>query len=118
MLAQVEITFSNSMIEAWWRSLKHQGLFLNQLDSLAAVQRLVTFYVGQHNAVMPHSAFKGQTPNEIFFGTGAGLQTSCGARGGRPQPLVTIEVAARGNFRTRLGNGSSARLLFEHGQAR
>ena len=73
VLAQVEISFSNSMIEAWWRSLKHQWLFLNQLDSLAAVQRLVTFYVGQHNAVMPHSAFKGQTPNEMFLGTGGAV---------------------------------------------
>ncbi len=23
-----------------------------------------------HNDVMPHSAFEGQTPNEVFFGTG------------------------------------------------
>jgi len=33
----------------------------------------VTFDVGQHNAVMPHSAFDGQTPNEVFFGTGDGV---------------------------------------------
>ena len=39
VLAQVEVTFSNSMIEAWWRSLKHNWLFLNQLDSLAAIDR-------------------------------------------------------------------------------
>jgi len=24
VLAQVDVTFSNSLIEAWWRSLKHQ----------------------------------------------------------------------------------------------
>jgi putative transposase len=35
ILAQVEIAFSNSMIEAWWRALKHQWLYLNQLDTLA-----------------------------------------------------------------------------------
>lgn len=70
VLAQVEVSFSNSMIEAWWRSLKHQWLFLHRLDSLEAVRRLVTFYVGQHNAVMPHSAFRGQTPNEVFLGKG------------------------------------------------
>src|SRR5207253_7450653 len=28
VLAFTELRFSNSMIEAWWRSLKHQWLFL------------------------------------------------------------------------------------------
>ena len=70
VLAQVDIPFSNSMIEAWWRQLKHQWLFLNQLDNIRRVQRLVAFYVREHNSVIPHSAFKGQTPDEIYFGTG------------------------------------------------
>ncbi|XZE46673.1 hypothetical protein SH467x_001967 [Pirellulaceae bacterium SH467] len=29
ILAQVDIVESNSMIEAWWRQLKHQWLYLN-----------------------------------------------------------------------------------------
>ena len=49
VLAQVEIKLSNSMIEAWWRVLKHNWLFLNQLDTLATVTKLVAFYVDQHN---------------------------------------------------------------------
>ncbi len=69
VLAQVEITFSNSMIEAFWRSLKHSWLYLHSLDSIAALHRLIEFYVKAHNEVMPHSAFEGQTPNEMFFGT-------------------------------------------------
>jgi len=68
-LAQVDITFSNSMIEAWWRSLKHQWLFLNPLDTISTVRKLVEFYVNEHNSVMPHSAFRGQTPDEMYFGT-------------------------------------------------
>ena len=70
VLAQVDISHSNSMIEAWWRQLKHQWLFLNQLDNIRRVQRLVAFYVREHNSVIPHSAFKGQTPDGIYFGTG------------------------------------------------
>ena len=70
VLAQVEITFSNSMIEAFWRSLKHSWLYLHSLDSIAALHRLIEFYVKAHNEAMPHSAFEGQTPNEMFFGTG------------------------------------------------
>jgi hypothetical protein len=28
------------------------------------------FYVDEHNMRLPHSAFRGQTPNEMYFGTG------------------------------------------------
>jgi putative transposase len=70
VLAFTELKFSNSMIEAWWRSLKHQWLFLHALDSVTTLRRLVAFYVQEHNQVLPHSAFRGQTPDEMYFGTG------------------------------------------------
>jgi putative transposase len=70
LLAFTELKCSNSMIEAWWRALKHQWLFLHSLDSVTTVRRLVAFYVDQHNRVLPHSAFRGQTPDEMYFGTG------------------------------------------------
>jgi transposase InsO family protein len=70
ILAQVEVGFSNSIVEAFWRSLKHQWLFLNTLDTVARVRALVEFYVSEHNTKMPHPAFAGQTPDEMFFGTG------------------------------------------------
>jgi len=79
VLAQVEIAFSNSMIEAFWRSLKHQWLYLNSLDSLARLRTLVEFYVEQHNTRMPHAAFHGQTPDEIYFGTAANLPAELAA---------------------------------------
>ena len=59
---------SNSILEAWGRSLRHQWLYLNTLDTLAAVRRLVAFYVQQSNEVMPHSALNGRTPDEVYFG--------------------------------------------------
>ena len=70
ILAQTEIRYSNSLIESWWRVIKHQWLFLNTLDTAASVGKLVAFYVDQHNSHLPHSAFKGQTPDEMYFGTG------------------------------------------------
>ena len=70
VLALVEVAYSNSIIEAYWRSLKHEWLFLNSLDSVNAVEKLVRFHVEQHNSVMPHSAFRGQTPDEMYFDTG------------------------------------------------
>jgi putative transposase len=71
LVAQTEIHFSNSMIEAWWRSLKHQWLFLHQLDSIARVRSLIEFYVAEHNTRLPHRAFDGQSPDEMYFGTGS-----------------------------------------------
>ena len=70
ILAQTEIRYSNSLIESWWRVIKHQWLFLNTLDNATSVRKLVAFYVQQHNSHLPHSAFKGQTPDEMYFGTG------------------------------------------------
>jgi transposase InsO family protein len=70
LLAQTDISFSNSLIESWWRALKHQWLFLNTLDTISRLEKLVAFYVNEHNTRLPHSAFRGQTPNEIYFGTG------------------------------------------------
>ena len=83
MLAQVDVTFSNSMIEAFWRSLKHQWLYLNSLDSIMRLQALVEFYVEQHNTQMPHAAFSGQTPDEIYFGTAANLPAELAAARGQ-----------------------------------
>jgi len=85
VLAMTELTFSNSMIEAWWRSLKHGWLFLHPLDTAATVRRLVGFYVAEHNGRIPHSAFEGQTPDEMFFGTGASV----------PDQLAAARKAAR-----------------------
>jgi transposase InsO family protein len=85
VLAQTEIRSSNSMIESWWRVLKHQWPYLNQLDSLKTVEKLVAFYVEQHNSHLPHSAFKGQTPDEMYFGAGDRV----------PKKLEAARLAAR-----------------------
>jgi len=70
VLAQVEMSFSNSMIEAFWRSLRHAWLYLHNLDDMATLRRLIAFYVRAHNETMPHAAFHGQTPDEMYFGNG------------------------------------------------
>ena len=70
ILAQVDVTFSNSMVEALWRSLKHSWLYLHSLKNIESLRRLVDFYMRQHNEVMPHAAFAEQTPDEMYFGGG------------------------------------------------
>ena len=85
LLAMTDIMFSNSLIESWFRSVKHQWLFLNTLDTVTAVEKLVSFYIAEHNRVLPHSAFKGQTPDEMYFGTGDAI----------PEELDAAKEAAR-----------------------
>ena len=48
----------------------HQWLYLNHLDSVQTVRKLINFYVEQHNTRLPHSAFEGQTPDEMYYGIG------------------------------------------------
>ena len=79
VLAQVEVSFSNSMIEAFWRSLKHSWIYLHTLDNFTGLGRLIEFYVAAHNEVMPHAAFNGQTPNEMYFGTGVAVPAELAA---------------------------------------
>ena len=85
ILAQTAVLFSNSMIESFWRVMKHQWLFLNRLDTVSALERLVRFYVQEHNSRLPHSAFAGQTPDEMYFGRGDGV----------PEELAAARAAAR-----------------------
>ena len=85
VLAQIDIVESNSILEAWWRSLRHQWLYLNTLDTPAAVRRLVAFYVQQSNEVMPHSALNGRTPDEAYFGRAENI----------PAKLATARKVAR-----------------------
>jgi putative transposase len=85
VLALTELQFSNSLIEAFWRQMKHQWLFMNTLHSVAAVRRHVATYVAAHNSQIPHSAFHGQTQDEMYFGTGEHV----------PGKLAALTSAAR-----------------------
>ena len=85
VLAQRDVLSSNSMIEAWWRQLKHNWLYLNEFEGMTQLRSLIEFYVAEHNGKIPHSAFDGQTPDEMYFGTGEGV----------PQRLADARAEAR-----------------------
>ena len=46
------------------------GVMSRELGTVSTLETLVTFYVDEHNTQLPHSAFRGQTPDEMYFGTG------------------------------------------------
>ena len=106
LLPFTELKFSNSMIEAWWRSLKHQWLFLHPLDSVATIRRLVTFYVDEYNHVLPHSAFRGQTPDEMYFGTGDAVPAD-----------LTLRAAAARRARVAANRSASCETCPSHNAA-
>jgi putative transposase len=85
LLAFTELKFSNSMIEAGGAPSSINGSFSTRWIVSATVRRLVAFYVDQHNRVLPHSAFRGQTPDEMYLGTGDAM----------PADLTSRAAAAR-----------------------
>ena len=48
IVAQIQISFSNSMIEAFFSRLKHGWLYLNDLRDFATLEKLISFYVQEH----------------------------------------------------------------------
>lgn len=68
IVAQVDVRQSNSMVEALWRQLRHQWLYLHSLDSFAGLERLVAKYFEDHNSLIPRAELGGRTPNEAHAG--------------------------------------------------
>ena len=109
VLAQTEIHFSNSLIEAWWRILKHSWLFLHSLSTATQVRSLVEFYVAEHNSKIPHSAFDGQTPDEMYLGTGDAVPITLAREGVGPARQIGGQSSAA-MLRLRLTAAGSAPL--------
>lgn len=65
-VAHFEISFSNSIVEALFHSLKHNYLFHHEITKLTKLKRHVNFWFSQHNEKMPHTAFNGETPLERY----------------------------------------------------
>jgi len=67
LIAQKDICFSNSMVEAVNKRMKYDFLFRNQLLDFDHTQRFLETAVIQYNN-RPHSALFGLTPQEVFNG--------------------------------------------------
>ena len=69
LVARRDIVFSNSMIEVFFRSLKHHFLFNQKIKSKEHLVKKVSFYVKQHNEVIPKPFLNNATPLESYTGT-------------------------------------------------
>jgi putative transposase len=68
LIAQRDIPFSNSTIEAFNKIMKHQFLLPKNLENRKQVIRALTEDVPTYNAVRPQFSLKGNTPEETFEG--------------------------------------------------
>ncbi|MBX9769178.1 MAG: hypothetical protein K2X47_18020, partial [Bdellovibrionales bacterium] len=66
VVAQFEISFSNSIVEALFRQIKNNYLYHKDIYTFKAPNRYASFWFNKHNEVIPHTAFKGETPFERF----------------------------------------------------
>lgn len=69
IFAQVDVKYSNSMVEAFFRSIKNNYLYKKIINTLDDFERSVKFYINQHNNIIPHSNFNFAAPREIYFST-------------------------------------------------
>ena len=67
-IAQIDVEFSNSMIEMLFHRLKHRYLFTIALTNFTTVEQGVNFFLTESNTCIPHSALKGATPEESITG--------------------------------------------------
>ena len=69
LIAQIDIQFSNSMVESFFNKLKNTHLYFKNLDSLERVTKEVDYFVYEHNNVTPLRVLQGATPYEVFIGS-------------------------------------------------
>jgi transposase InsO family protein len=68
-IAQIDVEFSNSMIEMLFHRLKHRYLFTIPLTNFEALKKGADFYLTESNTRIPQTVLKGATPEEAITGT-------------------------------------------------
>ena len=57
----------NVFVERFWRSLKYEEVYLHAYESTSEARRAIGKYIAFYNALRPHSALDGRTPDAVYF---------------------------------------------------
>jgi putative transposase len=57
----------NVFIERFWRSLKHEEVYLRAYESASEAKHFISRYISFYNQQRPHSALDGRTPDAAYF---------------------------------------------------
>ena len=68
IIAQKDVVFSNSMIEAINKIIKHQFLFPKEIDKGNQLESIMTDTIYTYNTIRPQMSLGGYTPQETFDG--------------------------------------------------
>lgn len=59
----------NVFVERLWRSVKYEEVYLKAYDTVSAARASLAAYFTFFNTTRPHSAHRGQTPDQVYFGS-------------------------------------------------
>jgi putative transposase len=65
-VAQIDIDFSNSMIEAFFKGFKQYCVYKNELTEYSFALEAISQYIEKYNNQIPRHIFQGMTPVERF----------------------------------------------------
>ena len=68
LIAQKDISFSNSIVEAQNKLIKYRYLFKKDYCDIHAIRDDLTWIIEDYNRRRPHISLNGATPHEAFFG--------------------------------------------------
>jgi putative transposase len=68
LIAQKDIRFSNSMVEAFNKILKYRHLFPFEIRDFESLEKHLPNSIREYNEVRPHYAHKFLTPSQVYFG--------------------------------------------------
>ena len=57
----------NIMIERWFRSLKTELIYINELPSPRALGQAIRSYISDYNSIRPHEALDYATPDAVYY---------------------------------------------------
>lgn len=59
----------NVIIERWFRSLKHENIYINEYNSPKQLRRGIAAYVEQYNYERPHQSLSNAAPAQVYRGS-------------------------------------------------